>query len=310
MVLVVARHNPITWQQIVAILFAVVSARTAAMGFNRIIDRHIDAKNPRTAMRELPRGALTLGQAWTMTIAASLVFLASSALLRFECLLLAPLVLALLFFYSAMKRFAHGAHLVLGLALACAPGGVWFALTGTVAWLPVLMMAGVLFWVAGFDILYSCQDHDFDKKEGLYSIPAQIGIAPAFWVARIFHLVAVVFLWWFGIAADLKAAYFCGIALFAGLLLSQHLIISPRDLSRIDAAFFTRNGLGSIVYFAGVVAPLITMIRYPYRWEKSGLVDCEWLAGARGCQDFLCTSLKESAFVCNSFGLLQATPVE
>lgn len=224
------------------------------MGFNRLMDADIDAKNPRTQSREIPAGKLSKLNVKILVFISSLIFLAGSYGLGLHCLILAPLVLGVLLFYSWTKRFTSVSHLVLGLCLALAPGGVWYALTAEFRWLPVIMMAGVLFWVAGFDIIYSCQDEEFDRKEKLFSLPAKIGIGNSLLVARVLHCIATVFLVAFGYCAELGTAYYIGVTIFSLFLLSQHRLVSAEDLSRVDAAFFTRNGLASVVYLLSAAA--------------------------------------------------------
>jgi 4-hydroxybenzoate polyprenyltransferase len=170
---------------------------------------------------------------------------------------LAPVVLAVLFGYSYAKRFTSFSHLILGLALALAPGGVWYALTAEIALLPVWMMLGIVCWVAGFDILYSCQDSSFDRQHALWSIPARLGNEAAFFVSRLLHVAAVVFFAVFGYAAGLGVFYWIGLVAFALLLLSQHRLVSPSNLERIDAAFFTRNGAASVVYFFALLVDVL-----------------------------------------------------
>lgn len=253
MFVIVARVHPVTFAQLGWILLALVSARTAAMAFNRLADRRIDALNPRTKTRELPAGVVSPASVAALVVIASAAFIAAAAMLGFHCLVMAPLVLAWLFFYSWTKRFTRYAHLVLGASLALAPGGVWYALTGTFAVLPLYMMAGVALWVAGFDVLYSCQDVEFDADQRLHSIPSRIGVARALLVARLMHLAAFVMLALFGLVADLSVLYFVGLGLFGGIIAGQHGLVSATDLSRVDAAFFTRNGIASVVYFAAVL---------------------------------------------------------
>ncbi len=245
--------RPVPMSSLLAIIIALVAARTAAMSFNRLVDRDIDALNPRTQSREIPSGQVSVRSAWLLFSAAVTVFLAAAGILGMHCLLLAPLVLAVLCGYSWAKRFTASSHLILGVALAMAPGGVWYALTGRFAILPVWMMLGVVFWVAGFDILYSCQDVDFDRKQKLFSLPVWLGEGQAFLVARIFHVLAVGFLGLFGLAGGLGAIYWIGLSLFGLLLASQHRLVGPGNLEKIDAAFFTRNGAASVLFFAAVL---------------------------------------------------------
>jgi len=249
---IIARRQGTTLLEVLCLIGALVAARTAAMGFNRLVDAKIDASNPRTAGREIPRGIVTKSKAQIMVLIAGVAFLIFSWALGLHCLVLAPLVLLLLFIYSYTKRFTVMSHVILGLCLACAPGGVWYALVGHLSWTPVPLMLGVLLWVGGFDILYACQDADFDNEQGLYSIPSKLGLPRAFAVARIFHVASCLSLLYFGISSQLGLVYFIGLGAFALIVASQHLIVSPTNLSRIDAAFFTRNGIASIVFFLGV----------------------------------------------------------
>ena len=254
MFIVVSNEYSTNYMQFFWILAALVSARTAAMAFNRLLDRHIDAKNPRTAARELPRKAVSVYGVQKLIIISSLVFFLSSLQLGMHCLYLSPLVLAFLFFYSYTKRFTKFSHLILGAALAMAPGGVWYALTAELAWLPVIMMTAVLFWVAGFDIIYSCQDKDFDKANSLFSMPATLGVQRALKLARIFHIFTALLLFYFGFVLNYGAIYFISVSIFSLLLLNQHFIVQPHDLSKADSAFFTRNAAAGFIYFLGIVA--------------------------------------------------------
>lgn len=253
MFIVVAIDSTVTLKQLCWIIVALVSARTAAMGFNRLLDRHIDAANPRTAGREVPASKVSLGGVVNLIIISTAVFLLSAWQLGRHCLLLAVPVIGFLFFYSYTKRFTSYSHLVLGAALALAPGGVWYALTAEFAFLPVIMMAAVMFWVAGFDIIYSCQDLDFDRARSLYSIPALVGADRALQISKLFHLVSLALLVYFGITAEYGTLYFSGVLIFGFFLFSQHRMISAADLSRADAAFFTRNAAASFVYFLGML---------------------------------------------------------
>ncbi|MCB9030589.1 MAG: UbiA family prenyltransferase [Deltaproteobacteria bacterium] len=252
MAVIVGAKTGFEWLTLLWIVVCIISARTAAMTFNRIIDREIDAKNPRTSSREIPSGKISVQNAKSFLLASSLIFVISAGLIGAHCLIYSPLVLFILFFYSWTKRFTSFSHLVLGLALALAPGGVWYAMTAEFALLPVWMMLGVLFWVAGFDILYSVQDIDIDSKLGLFSIPAKHGILGAFLISRIFHFLAVFWLLIFGIEAELGFVYYLGLVVFAGLLVSQHLLLKVDDLTKIDTAFFARNGTASILFLVFV----------------------------------------------------------
>ncbi len=257
MLVVVSHRTGVSFSQVLAIVVAVVASRTAAMIFNSLVDAQIDRSNPRTASREIPVGKITYSSGLLLLGLSSILFLFASAALGTHCLILAPLVLLLLYGYSLTKRFTSLAHFVLGIALACAPGGVWYALTGEFAWLPVWMMLGVLFWVAGFDILYALQDESFDKKANLHSIPVLLGGRRSLIVARLSHLVTLIFFVIFGLAADLSIAYALGLGIFAWLLFTQHRQISVDALDKIEGTFFNRNAWGSVVYLLAVVCDAI-----------------------------------------------------
>jgi 4-hydroxybenzoate polyprenyltransferase len=239
------------------ILLAFTAARFAAMGFNRIVDRRIDAKNPRTRMREIPSGKLSVGQARAAVAVASAVFLACAWLLNPLCLLLAPFALGWIFFYSYTKRFTRWAHLVLGFALAIAPVGAYLAVAGRwsePAGMLVALAGAVLCWVAGFDILYSLQDMDFDRAEGLHSVPAALGARGALWVSRALHLLSAgLFLAVGFLVPELGTLYFVAVGMIAAMLLYEQSLVREDDFSRIDAAFFTINGVISVVFFVLVL---------------------------------------------------------
>ena len=235
------------------VLLALVFARTAAMAFNRLVDANIDARNPRTANRHIPKGELSKRSVAILVLLSSSLFLATAAALGMHCLVLAPLVLFVLLGYSLTKRFTSSSHLVLGLALALAPGGAWWVIYPEVSALPLLMMATVMLWVAGFDILYSCQDVSFDRANALHSIPAKIGVRNALRLSTVFHLLAFGGFFSVGLLADLSSSYFWGVLLIGIPLIGQHWLVSESDLSRINRAFFTFNGLISIGYFVLVL---------------------------------------------------------
>jgi 4-hydroxybenzoate polyprenyltransferase len=242
------------WQRLGWILVAMVGARSAAMGFNRLADQAIDARNPRTAGRELPRGVLSRAEValFVAVSAAALVF--AAAMLNPLCLALSPVALAIVFGYSYTKRFTSLSHLFLGLALAVAPVGAWLAIRGQFAAAPAILGLAVLAWVAGFDTIYACQDAELDKAEGLHSLPARLGVRRALIVARWLHVCAVVALaavYWL---APLHPLYLAGVAGVAALLAYEHSLVRAHDLSRINAAFFTVNGWVSIGYCAATVA--------------------------------------------------------
>jgi 4-hydroxybenzoate polyprenyltransferase len=243
---------------VVWILLAFTSARFAAMGFNRIVDRFIDAENPRTRNREIPAGKLSVGEAVLSVVVASGLFLLSAGMLNRLCLTLAPAALGWIFFYSYTKRFTRWSHLVLGFALAIAPVGAYLAIAGR--WsepaVALLALAGaVLCWVAGFDILYSLQDEKFDREHGLHSVPAAVGGVNAIRISRLLHVACVALFFTCGIFfGAVGPIYFTGVALIAALLVYEQSLVRADDLSRIDAAFFNINGTISLVFCTLVVA--------------------------------------------------------
>jgi 4-hydroxybenzoate polyprenyltransferase len=260
--LAAARYG-ITWRQIVWIVLAMVTARNAAMGFNRLADHAIDARNPRTAARELPRGALSRGSVIAFTAALAALFVVASFQLNRLCGVLSPVALAVIFGYSFTKRFTWASHLVLGLSLAMAPMGAWLAVAGRFAWIPWLLALAVVFWVAGFDAIYACQDAAFDRDEGLFSIPARFGVPAALASARAFHVVALAAMAGVGAAAGLHPVYWAGLAAVAGVLLWEHRLVRADDLSKIGVAFFNANGLISVLYFGVVLTALAFGTRAP-----------------------------------------------
>lgn len=242
------------------VVVCMVAARAAAMAYNRLIDRRIDAANPRTATREIPAGVISPSAALWFTLAAAALFLAAAWLLAPVCFVLGVPVLVFLLGYSHAKRFTALAHLWLGIALGLAPVAAWVAVRGSVdrsLFAPVLLGAGVALWVAGFDVLYSCQDEDFDRAHGLHSIPARLGRAAALRLSRAAHAVAVVLFVAFGVLAALGWPYHVGVAVVAGVLVWEHRMIHPNDMSRVDMAFFTMNGIVSMVMLVGTVLALV-----------------------------------------------------
>lgn len=252
------RASDIGW-----ILLAFTSARFAAMGFNRITDRTIDARNPRTKNREIPAGKLTVREASVAVVVASGLFLLSAGMLNPLCLALAPFALGWIFFYSYTKRFTRWAHLVLGLSLAIAPVGAYLAITGrwSEPWTALLSLAGaVLCWVAGFDILYSLQDEHFDREHGLHSVPAALGARGAIAVSRALHVACVVLFLLSGLGfTGAGPLYFFGVLLIAGMLVYEQSLVSADDLSRIDAAFFNINGAISLLFCLMVIAERVLL---------------------------------------------------
>lgn len=231
------------------VVLAMVGARTAAMGFNRIADRRFDALNPRTADRAIPAGQVGVGEAWAMVVLAGILFFFACWRLNPLTLKIAPLALGITFFYSLTKRFTSLCHVVLGVALAFSPIGGWVAVKGDFIGFPWQLPVGVLFWVAGFDTVYACLDADFDKGVGLYSLPSRLGRQNAFRLAVLFHVVAFGFFALTGLAAGLNFFFYGGLAVTAAALFYQHLIVNPRDLSRIQMSFFTMNGVIALTLF-------------------------------------------------------------
>jgi len=239
------------------IVVCMIAARSAAMAFNRWADADLDAANPRTRMRAIPAGLLTRRFAAGFTVAMSVIFLVGAWRLNRLTLILAPVVLAVLFLYSYTKRFTRWSHLFLGLALGIAPSGAWIAIRGSLDPRIIVLTAAVLFWVAGFDVLYACQDEAHDRSAGLLSIPAALGPEAAFWIARAMHLIMLGLLVWLVVLFHLGPIAVVGIAAVAALLLWEHLIVSPRDLTRLNAAFFTMNGVIAVIFFVFVAADLL-----------------------------------------------------
>jgi 4-hydroxybenzoate polyprenyltransferase len=246
---------PITLSAVIWVVVAFTAARFAAMGFNRIVDREIDARNPRTRMREIPAGVMSVREASLAVAVASLLFFLAAWRLNTLCLMLAPLALAWVLFYSYTKRFTRWSHLVLGIGLSIAPVGGYLAITGRWSnpwWMLITLAIAVASWVAGFDILYALQDVSFDRENGLYSVPSTFGEANALGIARMLHFTTVAALALAGIGADAGMVYFAGVIVAAGLLLYEHSLVKVDDFSRLDAAFFTMNGVISIVFFGFV----------------------------------------------------------
>jgi 4-hydroxybenzoate polyprenyltransferase len=244
-------------RQVLWILVAMVGARSAAMGFNRLADHELDARNPRTAARELPTGRLTRREVWAFVAVSALALVAAAAMLNPLCLALSPVALLVVFGYSYTKRFTVLSHLFLGLALAIAPVGAWLAVRGDFAWPPIVLGLAVLMWVAGFDTIYACQDADHDRAVGLRSLPARWGVRRALVVARVLHAAAVALLAGIYALAPLHPVYLAGVAAVAGLLAYEHSLVRHDDLSRVNAAFFTVNGWISIGYFACTRAAIL-----------------------------------------------------
>jgi len=254
-----ATVNGITVTQIAWIIVAMVSARSAAMGFNRIADRYIDAANPRTSKRELPTGLVSVRAAVTFVIVSAAVLVYAAAQLNTLCLYLSPVALGVVLVYSLTKRFTWMSHVMLGLSIGLAPLGAWIAVTGGFALAPVVLGVAVLTWVAGFDILYSCQDYEFDARTGLHSIPVRFGLKGALLCARFFHALAIAAMVVVGYIAALNAIYLAGIVIIAGLLVYEHFIVRPDDLTRVNMAFMTMNSVVSVLYFGFTLADLLVL---------------------------------------------------
>jgi 4-hydroxybenzoate polyprenyltransferase len=247
-----------TWRQFLWIVVAMVAARSAAMTINRIADVRFDKENPRTAGRALPSGALTVGFAWSFTLCAVAAFLLAAWQLNPLALKLAPVALLVLFFYSFTKRFTNWSHLFLGFALGISPAAAWIAITASLDRRMLILSAAVTLWVGGFDVLYACQDVDFDRRAGLFSIPRRFGIANALLIARLMHVGVVGLLAWLAASFALPWPAWTGIVVVATLLAYEHSLVKPNDLSKLDAAFFAMNGYISISFllFWGVAAAL------------------------------------------------------
>jgi 4-hydroxybenzoate polyprenyltransferase len=231
------------------VVLAMVGARTAAMTFNRIADHRFDAANPRTSNRAIPAGEVSLKESWLLVAAASTLFFFACAMLNPLCLRISPFALVLTFFYSLTKRFTWLCHVVLGVALAISPLGGWAAAAGSLSGYPWVLSLGVLFWVAGFDIIYASQDAEFDRQAGLHSMPAALGRKNAFRLAILFHTIAFIMFTLTGYAQHLNVVYYLGIALTGAALFYQHLIVNPRNLSRIEMSFFFMNGFIAMTLF-------------------------------------------------------------
>ena len=244
------------------ILLAMVGARSAAMGFNRLADRKLDALNPRTRAWELPQGRVKAWEAGLLTALCSLVFIYAAYQLNSLCFALSPLALAVIFFYSLTKRFTWTSHLFLGLALALAPTGAWLAVAGAPGGIaelltPILLGLAVLFWLAGFDVIYSLQDYEFDRSHGLYSIPVRFGVVWGLRLSSLFHLLTVIFLSLVGLSAGLGVIYWSGMAAISVILFWEHRLVRPDDLSRVNRAFFGFNAYVSVGYFFATLGDIL-----------------------------------------------------
>jgi len=246
-----------TAHQLTWIIVAMIAARSAAMAFNRLADASIDAANPRTNTRALPAGHLTPAFVGTFVVISAAIFVTAAAQLNHLAMWLSPVALVVLLLYSYTKRFTRWSHLVLGLALGIAPSAAWIAVRGSLDPRILLLTAAVTFWVGGFDVLYACQDYDFDRRTGLHSIPRFLGIRRALWIARAFHVIMLLLLVSLVITFGLGKLAIAGVAVVAVLLAYEHSLVSAENLGKLNAAFFTMNGVISVVFFVFVAADLL-----------------------------------------------------
>jgi 4-hydroxybenzoate polyprenyltransferase len=249
------RDAPFAWTQVGWIIACMVFARSAAMGFNRVVDARWDAQNPRTAMREIPRGAMSAREAWIFVAVSTVAFIACAAQLNRLCFALSPVALAIVFWYSLAKRYTAYTQLFLGLAMAVAPVGGWIAAGGGAGVEPWLLGLAIGLWVGGFDILYACQDLEFDRRAGLRSIPTRFGVSRAITLSRLMHVATVVAMTALWVVADLPVLYLAGVAFVAALLVYEQSLVSDTDLSQVKKAF-DLNGYVGIVYFAATALSL------------------------------------------------------
>lgn len=244
--------NKLLW-----ITLAMVGARTAAMSLNRLIDRHIDARNPRTEERALPKGLLSVAEVWIYIILSFGLLILSAIQLNPLCVKLMPIAVFFLVIYSYMKRISWLCHIVLGISLGLAPIGAWVGVTGAFAWPMIFLGLAVTLWVAGFDIIYACQDIEFDVKEGLNSIPSRFGINKSLLISTVFHIIAALLFLSVGVSMHLGWIYLIGVALAAALLYNEHRLVKPEDLSKIGVAFMNMNGTLSVVMFVFTLADIL-----------------------------------------------------
>ncbi|MDQ3551200.1 MAG: putative 4-hydroxybenzoate polyprenyltransferase [Bacteroidota bacterium] len=251
------------WSQamilLILIMLCMVFARSAAMAFNRYLDRDIDALNPRTAIREVPKGVIKAKYALIFTLVNCIFFILTTYFINPICFYLSPVALMVVLGYSYTKRFTPLSHLILGLGLALAPIGAYLAVTGFFEWLPLLFSFAVLFWVSGFDIIYSLQDEEFDKSHKLYSIPAAVGKTNALRISEVLHLLSAGCIVIAGKLGNFGWLYWIGVLIFGGMLIYQHTIVKPNDLRRVNLAFMTANGIASVVFALFVIADLVIL---------------------------------------------------
>lgn len=245
------------WQLLLKVVLCMVFARNAAMAFNRYIDRNIDEKNPRTAIREIPAGIISANSALWFVILNSVAFVVTTFTINKLCFALSPVALSVVLGYSLTKRFTALCHLILGLGLSLAPIGAYLAVVGQFDLLPVLFSLAVLFWVGGFDIIYALQDEEFDRENDLFSIPVVLGKNKALMLSNLLHAFTAALLFWAGSLGDFHWPYWMGYAVFITLLVYQHTLVKPNDLSRVNLAFFTTNGIASVTFAVFVIADLL-----------------------------------------------------
>ncbi|BAV08488.1 4-hydroxybenzoate polyprenyltransferase [Filimonas lacunae] len=243
--------------KLLLVLVCMVTARSAAMAFNRYLDRSFDAKNPRTAIREIPKGIISANSALRFVILNCVLFVIATFFINSICLFLSPIALFVILFYSYTKRFTPLCHLVLGLGLSLAPIGAYLAVTGRFDLLPILFSFAVIFWVSGFDVIYALQDIDFDQSQELYSIPSVLGKKKALRVSELLHVLSAACVMAAGVYGGFHVIFWVGIAVFVGMLIYQHSIVKPDDLSKVNIAFMTANGIASVVFGVLVIADLL-----------------------------------------------------
>lgn len=245
---VTTTSNTFSWQKLVLMVLCMVFARNAAMAFNRYLDRDIDARNPRTKIRDIPAGRISPASALTFTLLNCLLFFVATWLINPLCFYLSPVALLVVLGYSVTKRFTALCHLVLGLGLSLAPIGAYLVVTGEFAWLPVLFSLSVLCWVSGFDIIYALQDEEFDRNENLHSIPTYLGKVNALRLSTVLHVLSALFVILPAFLMPVSWPYLLGLFIFCAMLIYQHLLVKPNDLSRVNFAFMTTNGIASVVF--------------------------------------------------------------
>ncbi len=245
---VVHDHHPFEWLVLVKMLLCMVFARSAAMAFNRYLDRSFDARNPRTAKREIPAGIISPKQALMFTISSSVLFVVTTWFINAACFWLSFVALFVILFYSYTKRFTALCHIVLGVGLSLSPIGAFLAVTGYFAWLPVLFSLSVLTWVSGFDIIYALQDEEFDRGQQLHSIPAALGVKNALLVSTLLHVGSGTFVIMAGVEGQFSWIYWVGTLIYISLLVYQHMLVKPNDLSKVNMAFGNTNGIASVVF--------------------------------------------------------------